>query len=289
MRKSCIMYDGKTLQYGFVSWFGSFSGILSLFAIIYAFEFIPGLEDNGWLKDHWIVGGAAAFGAQSVLVYSMPSAPASQPWNCMVGSIISAFIGVSIRKLFVALQQMNCLEETFENDGFDCNSNDIRPELLLLASALANSISIFVMHLTDSIHPPAGAFTYIAVNAGGKISSLGYLYLVIPVGIGCAWFVFWSWFVNKYINRMTDMLFCDKIHEGIPIDSKRNLTKSTENRDNLVSQAEIDNSKRLDIRTIEESNPNTEKTLITCSKPSLRKYPTGNGIGGWIRPLRRKK
>jgi len=288
MRKSCIMYDGKTLQFGVVSWFGSFSGILSLFAIIYAFEFIPGLEDNGWLKDHWIVGGAAAFGAQSVLVYSMPSAPASQPWNCMVGSIISAFIGVSIRKLFVAVQQMNC-EETLENDGFDCKSNDIRPELLLLASALANSISILVMHLTDSIHPPAGAFTYIAVNAGGKISSLGYLYLLIPVGIGCAWFVFWSWFVNKYVNRMADMLFCDKNHEGIPIHSKLNATKSIENRDNLVQQTEIDKTKRLNFREIEDIFPNTEKAITTYSKSSHRKYPTGNCIGGWIRPLRRKQ
>jgi len=289
MGKSFIMYDGKTLQFGVVSWFGSFSGILSLFAIIYAFEFIPGLEDNGWLKDHWIVGGAAAFGAQSVLVYSMPSAPASQPWNCMVGSIISAFIGVSIRKLFVAVQQMNCTEETLENDGFDCKSNDIRPELLLLASALANSISIFVMHLTDSIHPPAGAFTYIAVNAGGKISSLGYLYLLIPVGIGCAWFVFWSWFVNKYVNRMADMLFCDKNHEGIPIHSKLNGTKSIENRENLVQQTEIDKTKRLNAREIEDIFPNTEKAITTCSKSSHRKYPTGKGIGGWIRPLRRKQ
>ena len=70
---------------------------------------------------------------------------------------------------------------------------------------------------------------------------------------------------------------------------QQHKTNPTENSDNLVPQAKIDKPKRLDIRTIEESNPNTEKTLIICSKPSLRKYPTGNGIGGWIRPLRRKK
>ena len=145
------------------------------------------------------------------------------------------------------------------------------------------------MHLTDSIHPPAGAFTYIAVNAGGKISSLGYLYLVIPVGIGCAWFVFWSWFVNKYINGMVDMLFCDNNHKRNLTDSKANTSKTTENCDNLVPQEEFHKSKRLDIREIEESIPNSEKTLTAYSKPTLRKYPTGNGIGGWVRPLRRKK
>ena len=270
------MYDGKPLQYGFVSWLGSFTGILSLFAIIYALEFIPGLEENGWLTDHWVVGGAAAFGAQSVLVYSMPSAPANQPWNCMVGSIISAFIGVSIRKIFVAVQQLNCLEEIHENDEFDCNSNNVQPELLLIASALANSISIFVMHLTDSIHPPAGAFTYIAVNAGGKIGSLGYLYLVIPVGVGCAWFVFWSWFVNKYINQIAGIIFCNS-------DGKRQQTAIT----SQLTESSYKEAQLRDIGRIEENIAKKNKPEKPSSQLSARKYPKDDGIGGWIRPLRK--
>ena len=288
MAKSCIMYDGKPLQYGVVSWFGSFTGILSLFGIIYAFEFIPGLEDKGLLTDHWVVGGAAAFGAQSVLVYSMPSAPASQPWNCMVGSIISAFIGVSIRKIFVAFQQLNCSGDIVDNNGFDCNANDVRPDLLLLASALANSISIFVMHLTDSIHPPAGAFTYIAVNAGRKISSLGYLYLVIPVGIGCAWFVMWSWFVNKYIDQMVGFLFGSRNYEAAQTVSRNVTTGFTEHNKNVIPLNVDQHTERQDVGSIEQNASKTEKPVKPSGKPSNRKYPTGNGIGGWIRPLRKK-
>ena len=287
MAKSCTMYDGKPLQYGVVSWFGSFTGILSLFGIIYAFEFIPGLEEKGWLTDHWVVGGAAAFGAQSVLVYSMPTAPASQPWNCMVGSILSAFIGVSIRKIFVAVQQLNCSGEVTENGEFDCTSNAVQPDLLLLASALANSISIFVMHLTDSIHPPAGAFTYIAVNAGSKISSLGYLYLVIPVGIGCAWFVFWSWFVNKYVERMADFLFCSKSDGTGQIDSRNATTKHTEHQKNVIPLNLKEHRDKKDVGSIEQNDPKTEKIARPSAKLSNRKYPSGNGVGGWIRPLRK--
>ena len=281
------MYDGKPLQYGFVSWLGSFTGILSLFAIIYAFEFIPGLEENGFLTDHWVVGGAAAFGAQSVLVYSMPSAPASQPWNCMVGSIISAFIGVSVRKIFVAVQQLNCFEEIRENDEFDCNSNNVQPELLLIASALANSISIFVMHLTDSIHPPAGAFTYIAVNAGGKISSLGYRYLVIPVGVGCAWFVFWSWFVNKYINKIADFIFCNRDDKRNQTHSKNITLKLTESSNKEVRLTSIEKSEVRDIGSIEKNITKKNKPEKSLSQLSARKYPKDDGIGGWIRPLRK--
>ena len=281
------MYDGKPLQYGFVSWLGSFTGILSLFAIIYAFEFIPGLEENGFLTDHWVVGGAAAFGAQSVLVYSMPSAPASQPWNCMVGSIISAFIGVSIRKIFVAVQQLNCLEEIRENDEFDCNSNNVQPELLLIASALANSISIFVMHLTDSIHPPAGAFTYIAVNAGGKISSLGYLYLVIPVGVGCAWFVFWSWFVNNYVNQIADILFCNGDNKRKQTHSKAITSKLTESNNKEVRLSSIEQSEVRDIGRIEQNIAKKNKPEKSSSQLSARKYPKDDGVGGWIRLLRK--
>ena len=96
---------------------------------------------------------------------------------------------MSTRNLFVFLQSLGC-----SDDVLGCDSDAVQPNLLLLASALANSISIVVMHLTDSVHPPAGAFAYIAVNAAGKIRSLGYFYMILPVGIGSVWFVILYWF-----------------------------------------------------------------------------------------------
>ena len=113
---------------------------------------------------------------------------------------------------------MTCSEENvLVEDQFDCHSDVIRPEFLFLATALANSISIVVMHLTDSVHPPAGAFTFIAINASAKIRSLGYFYVLLPVGIGSVWFISWAWFVNKYIDLMVNRLFCTKITDWISV------------------------------------------------------------------------
>ena len=55
-----------------------------------------------------------------------------------------------MRKIFVVIQQLYCSESLLENHEFDCNSDAVRPEYLLLASAIANSLSIVAMHLTDS-------------------------------------------------------------------------------------------------------------------------------------------
>ena len=198
-----MMYDGRPIRYAVVSWIGSFTGILSIFALTYAIEQIPILKEY-LISDNWVVAATGAFGAQSVLVFALPASSASQPWNCVFGSMVSAFIGVSTRKLFVVLQQLACSE-----DELGCDADTVQPNLALIASALANSISlsIVVMHLTDSVHPPAGAFAYIAVNAAGKIRSLGYFYMILPVGIGSVWFVILAWFVTKYVNMMVDHLY----------------------------------------------------------------------------------
>ena len=284
------MYDGKPIRYMVVSWIGSFTGVLSIFAITYAFELIPGLEGLGLITDNWVVGSAGAFGAQSVLVFALPAVAPSQPWNCVFGSIISSFIGVSFRKIFVAFQQMNCIEEPLE-DEFDCNSDAVRPDLLLLASAFANSISIVAMHLTDSMHPPAGAFAYIAINASPKIRSLGYLYMILPVGIGCLWFVTWAWIVNKYINLIVQKLFCegnDK-KEEIELTNNQRDNSNDKAKDAPAGAAEANGETDIKISVIGASdNTLRNRNVHTPPKvPNPRKYPTGDGIGGWLRPLRK--
>jgi CBS-domain-containing membrane protein len=271
-----MMYDGRPIRYAVVSWIGSFTGILSIFALTYAFEQIPILKEY-WISDNWVVAAAGAFGAQSVLVFALPSSPASQPWNCVFGSMVSAFIGVSTRKLFVVMQQLACSE-----DDLGCYAETVQPNLALIASALANSISIVVMHLTDSIHPPAGAFAYIAVNAAGKIRSLGYFYMILPVGIGSVWFVMLSWFVNKYVNMMADHLFSVK-HEQ---DKQMEMTDGKKNQGYELDKNEGATSQNP--TKCEEGLAKT-KTLAIPSKLTNRKYPTGDGIGAWIRPLRKKQ
>jgi len=55
---------------------------------------------------------------------------------------------------------------------------------LWLASAVAVSTAIFVMHATKTLHPPGGATALIAVIGSQKIHDLGYLYAIVPAGLG---------------------------------------------------------------------------------------------------------
>jgi len=55
---------------------------------------------------------------------------------------------------------------------------------LLLASAIAVSVSIAIMHLTRTLHPPGGATALIAVIGGEAITDLGYYYVISPVLFG---------------------------------------------------------------------------------------------------------
>ena len=57
-------------------------------------------------------------------------------------------------------------------------------QLPWLASAAAVSTAIALMHWTKTLHPPGGATALIAVIGGDSVHQLGYLYAVIPAGLG---------------------------------------------------------------------------------------------------------
>jgi len=73
--------------------------------------------------------------------------------------VISALAGVTVHKLF--------------------------PELLWIAAPLAVSLSIVLMQITKTLHPPGGATALIAVAGTEKVKALGYLYVLSPVLTGC--------------------------------------------------------------------------------------------------------
>ena len=58
------------------------------------------------------------------------------------------------------------------------------PAPLWLTSAIAVATSIAIMHATKTLHPPGGATALIAVIGSQKIHNLGYLYVLIPAGVG---------------------------------------------------------------------------------------------------------
>jgi CBS domain-containing membrane protein len=96
-----------------------------------------------------------SFGASSVLIYGVIQSPLAQPRNLAGGHIISAIVSVTIVK-FV-------------------------PAILWLMAALSVSISIVLMQLTKTLHPPGGATALIAVTGSTKIKNLGYWYVLMPV------------------------------------------------------------------------------------------------------------
>ena len=99
-----------------------------------------------------------SFGASAVLIYGAIRSPLAQPRNLIGGHMISAAIGVTTYKLL--------------------------PAPLWLTSAIAVATSIAIMHATKTLHPPGGATALIAVIGSQKIHNLGYLYVLIPAGIG---------------------------------------------------------------------------------------------------------
>jgi len=99
-----------------------------------------------------------SFGASAVLVFGATNSPLAQPRNLIFGHLISALVGVTVSKLI--------------------------PGQLWLASSLAVSLSIVLMQITKTMHPPGGATALIANIGSEKIKALGYMYALSPVFSG---------------------------------------------------------------------------------------------------------
>ncbi|MET0634796.1 MAG: HPP family protein [Chitinophagaceae bacterium] len=131
----------------FWSFIGAFTGI-GLIAFCQSVL----LPDN---ESIFLIG---SFGASSVLIYGAIESPLAQPRNLVGGHLVSALIGVTVYKLI--------------------------PDILWLSAPLAVALSIILMQMTKTLHPPGGATALIAVTGGTKIAGLGYMYLLTPVLTG---------------------------------------------------------------------------------------------------------
>lgn len=132
----------------FWSFFGAFVGIG---AIAFYQTYFLNREENTFL--------IGSFGASSVLVFGAIQSPLSQPRNLVGGHLISALTGVVMYKIF--------------------------PDILWLAAPLAVSLSIILMQITKTLHPPGGATALIAVIGTEKIKAMGFWYVLSPVLTGC--------------------------------------------------------------------------------------------------------
>jgi len=127
----------------YISTIGGFLGIFFIF-----------------MTSYWLLAPEVAvlivpsMGASAVLLFAAPHVPFSQPWNVMAGHALSAIVGVACWHLI--------------------------PDFTVAASASVG-LSIGVMVLTRSIHPPGGATALAAVIGSEKLHALGYTYEYQPI------------------------------------------------------------------------------------------------------------
>lgn len=112
-----------------------------------------------------------SFGASAVLIYGAIKSPLAQPRNLIGGHVLSGFVGVASYQLFHSYPW--------------------------IAAAMAVASSIALMHATKTLHPPGGATALIAVIGSEKIHHLGYLYPLIPAGLGAAIMLIVALMVNN--------------------------------------------------------------------------------------------
>lgn len=142
------------------SWIGAFLGIAAVaFLNFRLFE----------ASDSILIIGS--FGASAVLIYGAVKSPLAQPRNLIGGHVLSGFIGVA--------------------------SHQWLSSHVWLAAAVAVATAIALMHATKTLHPPGGATALIAVIGSEKIHGLGYLYPIIPAGLGAVIMLIVALLVNN--------------------------------------------------------------------------------------------
>jgi CBS-domain-containing membrane protein len=150
-RTRYILYKETLIDYKehFWAFVGSFTGI-GIIAYLQS-QVLPASD---------VIYLIGSFGASGVLVYGVIGSPLAQPRNLIVGHIVSALIGVTVQKFF--------------------------PDTLYIAAPLSVSLSIVLMQVTKSLHPPGGATALIAVTGSPELKALGYWYVLSPVLIGAS-------------------------------------------------------------------------------------------------------
>ncbi|MDQ8182226.1 HPP family protein [Pelagicoccus sp. SDUM812005] len=143
------------------SWLGAFAGIYAIAAINEALR----------LSERDSVFLIGSFGASAVLVFGAPNAELGQPRNLVGGHVFSALVGVLV--------------------SATCG------QFPVLACALAVSLSVVVMHLTRTLHPPGGATALIAVTGGAGVQTLGYGFAFFPVATASVVLLLIGLFVNN--------------------------------------------------------------------------------------------
>ncbi|KAL0080168.1 HPP family protein, partial [Phycomyces blakesleeanus] len=107
-----------------------------------------------------------SFGASSVLLYGAIEAPLSQPRNVVGGHLIGSLVGVILCTLLQRLP------------NFD--SVDQQEAVRWVAGATAVALTVVLMQITKTMHPPAGATAVLAV-VQDNVVDIGWLYIGVVI------------------------------------------------------------------------------------------------------------
>ena len=141
------------------------NALLSALGALIFISFLASLE-NLFEGTIWLI---PPFGASMVLVMAVHESPLARPTNILLGHVLSALSGVIVLYLI--------------GDHF-------------LALGLAVGLAIFIMIITNTIHPPAGANPIIVILTGQGIS-----FVLFPVAVGALMLVLFAYLYNKLLKR----------------------------------------------------------------------------------------
>ena len=141
------------------------NALLSALGALIFISFLAFLE-NSFDGTIWLI---PPFGASMVLVMAVHESPLAKPTNILLGHVLSALSGVIVLYLI--------------GDHF-------------MALGLAVGLAIFIMTITNTIHPPAGANPIIVILTGQGIS-----FVLFPVTIGALLLVIFAYLYNKLLKR----------------------------------------------------------------------------------------
>ena len=143
-----------------IQWNKAFLGFVSSFLGISLISLVTQFEDIYLL--------VPSFGASAVLIFAAPQAPMAHHKNVFFGHLISAAVGVA-------------LVQVLGVSWFSC--------------ALAVSLSIAFMIITNTLHPPGGATALYAL-----LTQQGWGFLLFPMGIGIIGLLLAAKVINSLIE-----------------------------------------------------------------------------------------
>lgn len=117
----------------------------------------------------WI---AASMGASAVILFSLSSSPLAQPWPFAGSHLISATVGVA------------CV--LWVGDP-------------VWAAALSMAITVMLMFLTHTLHPPGGASALLPILMAEHVREVGFAYVLYPIGLNVALMLALAVVLNRWL------------------------------------------------------------------------------------------